>query len=205
MGGSFTSDPSKYLSSDKIAVKGNDGYAFTVIAKSETAAEVVPSVPSVTEPTLPEDATEAEQELADSVVGALKGDNAPAISSDAVSSAANMVANENQMTSESQEVIDALADAGVDTEGETVTIVVQPYIDVKVESVSISEDGEKSITLEITPMYRTVAIIADVAGSDEIVLNGENVNAAQIGEAQELEIDSTVTVKVPLPEDFIAG
>ena len=201
-GGHFTSDPSEYLADDLVAVESEKvGYNYTVAAKnSESPAEVVIAAPEVAEPSLT-NATEAEKDLANSVKKALSSDNSNlSISEGALTAAANAVANNNELDSDDKVVTDALKDAGVST-GNGVTIVIQPYIDIKITDVSI-EDDNKTVTLDITPMYRTVATTAELDRNENIILGDDGTNAVQIGESQELTVTKPVTITIPLPSDF---
>ncbi len=218
-GGYFTSDPSAYLAEGKAAVASDkDGYAYMVGTAGDTPAQVVAGEAEVT-PDLGEDATEQETKFAGQVAEALTdpdtgGIAVPSIGQD-LNSAAGTVANQNTVTADTtvedgktvQEALDAL-DESTTVSDEDITIVVQPYLDIKVTDVSIdNEAGTKTVTLDITPMYITVATTADLDGNtpDKIVIAGENVsgaNAIQVGEAKELPISKPVEVTLPLPSGF---
>ena len=81
---------------------------------------------------------------------------------------------------------------------------VQPYMDIAIEDV---DTQAQTVTLEITPMYRTVATTADVEHNGDIVLEadpagGATVNAVQIGEEKPLTITKPVTMTLTLPDGF---
>jgi hypothetical protein len=209
-GGDFTADPSAYLADGLMTVASEkDGYRFTVAEKQNEV--VVSTAPSTVEEYEPEDtATEEEVALADAVYQALTdttvgGSALPGIDNGSLAAAANTVANEVTLTPE-----EALDDLNQAIEGEVtaaeVTIVVQPYMDIQIKGVSVA-DGTKTVTLDITPMYRTVATKADLTDPDsEIVLEASEesgpVNAVVIGTPQEMTITTPVAVTVPLPDDF---
>ena len=216
-GGYFTSDPSAYLAEGKAAVASDKaGYAYMVGTAGDTPAQVVAGEAEVT-PDLGEDATEQETKFAGQVAEALtdpdtSGNAVPSIGQD-LNSAAGTVANQNTVTADTtvedgktvQEALDALPGT-TDVKPDDITIVVQPYLDIKVTDVSI-DDETKTVTLDITPMYITVATTANVDGdsSDTIVIAGKDTgtaNAIQVGNPKELTISKPVEVTLPLPSGF---
>lgn len=198
-GGHYTVDPSAYLAAGYAAAASNkDGYVYQVVEASKAPAEVVPEAPKV-ENKLPEDASQEDQQLADEISGALQGDdNKVSIEEDVMKAAAGTVASQNTVTTDQGK--QALENENISvSDGDTVTIVVQPYLDVTLTKAT--SGLQKDFTVDITPMYRTVAT-TDV---DNIVVEGEKANAVVIGTPAELEISKTVTVTIPLPTDFVAS
>lgn len=198
-GGHYTVDPSAYLAIGYAAAASNkDGYVYQVVKASEAPAEVVPEAPKV-ENKLPEDASQEDQQLADEISGALQDDdNKVSIEEDVMKAAAGTVASQNTVTTDQGK--QALENENISvSDGDTVTIVVQPYLDVTLTKAT--SGIEKDFTVDITPMYRTVAT-TDV---DNIVVEGERANAVVIGTPEELKISKTVTVTIPLPTDFVAS
>ena len=202
-GGHYTVDPSAYLETDYAAAASNkDGYVYQVVKATNTPAEVVPEAPKV-ENKLPEDASQEDQQLADKISGALQGDdNKVSIEEDVMKAAAGTVASQNTVTTDQGE--QALENGNISvSDDDTVTIVVQPYLDVTLTKAT--SGLQKDFTVDITPMYRTVA----TTNVDNIVVKGEatgseTVNAVVIGEPKELSINKTVEVTIPLPTDFVA-
>ena len=191
-GGHFTSDPTAYLANGYVAVASDkDGYVYQVVKATNTPAEVVPESPKV-ENNLPENASEDDKKLAASVSEKL---NNLVVDEDIVKAAAGTVASQNTITVD--EGRNALQSAGITSSN--VTIVVQPYLDVTLTDAN-SED--QNFTVDITPMYRTVA----TTNVDDIVVKGETTgepaNAVVIGEPKELTINKTVEVSMPLPNGF---
>lgn len=178
-------------------------YAFTADTTLKAAwdedvageAEVSPAAPSVAEPNLP-DATEEEVQMASSVKEALTSSAAEVVKGSDLSQAAMDAAQKNKITVEQGKQELEKAQVTV-SEGETVSIVVQPYMAITIEDVSLS-DGSSTITLDIAPMYRTVAT-TDV---EDIQLDGESKNAVQIGNAEGLNISGSVEMTIPLPENY---
>ena len=210
--GYFTSDPSEYLADGLITVPSTvDGYNYTVADKTPASAEVSVAAPSVAEPEV--DGTTDDQKLASEVYNTLTGSNdgatAPSIDESALKAAANAVANDTNGTVTDQ-IVEDLKQATSDKNitANDVTIVIQPYLDIQITDVDATS-GSETITLDVTPMYRTVATTANLSeGSDnEIILSGEEdvVNAVQIGTAQPLTVNNTVTVTIPLPKNFAQG
>ena len=197
-GGHYTVDPSAYLETGYAAAASNkDGYVYQVVKATNTPAEVVPEAPKV-ENKLPEDASQEDQQLADKISGALQGDdNKVSIEEDVMKAAAGTVASQNTVTTDQGE--QALENGNISvSDDDTVTIVVQPYLDVTLTKAT--SGLQKDFTVDITPMYRTVAT-TDV---NNIVVEGEKANAVVIGTPEELKISKTVTVTIPLPTDFVA-
>ena len=198
-GGHYTVDPSAYLETDYAAAASNkDGYVYQVVKATNTPAEVVPEAPKV-ENKLPEDASQEDQQLAEEISEALQGDdNKVSIEEDVMKAAAGTVASQNTVTTAQGE--QALKNENISvSDSDTVTIVVQPYLDVTLTKAT--SGLQKDFTVDITPMYRTVAT-TDV---DSIVVEGEDANAVVIGTPEELKISKTVTVAIPLPADFVAS
>lgn len=183
----------------------NTTYTFTADTTLKAAwdedvageAEVSVAPPSVAEPNLPNDASDDEKAMANSVKDALvEATDIEVVENDVLSEAAMSVARENEVTVEQGKK--ALETNGVTVGGDaTVSIVVQPYMDITIEDVSLSE-GSSTITLDIAPMYRTVA----TTDADDIELGGEGKNAVQIGEPEELTISSSVEMTIPLPKNY---
>ena len=195
-GGHFTSDPTAYLANGYVAVASDkDGYVYQVVKATNTPAEVVPEDPKV-EVELPDHASDADKTLAASISTQL---NKLVVDEDIVKAAAGTVASQNTVTVDEGKQALKQENIAVDT-GETVTIVIQPYLDVTLTDAN-SED--QNFTVDITPMYRTVA----TTNVDDIVVKGEATevepaNAVVIGEPKELTINKTVEVSIPLPNGF---
>ena len=206
-GGYFTSDPSAYLGEDLMAVEsGEEGYLFTVGERGDSSAKVVEAPAEVKlSNAIPEDA----KGVAESVAAALgqSGTGAKPGIGEALGAAAGTVAQGNAVTVGSkteggQTVLEALQKVYPGFIGaEDVTIVIQPYLSIAVTGAEAAADGTAtSVTLDITPMYRTVA----TTDPDHIILPGgaSMPNAVQVGKERELDITKPVTVTIPLPTGF---
>lgn len=80
---------------------------------------------------------------------------------------------------------------------DTVTIVIQPYLDIELQKTEI-EGEKKSFQLDITPMYRKIATTADVETQD-IELGA---NAVVMGTPARLNVTKPVQMTIQLPAGF---
>ena len=206
-GGYFTVDPSAYCVTGKTGVSSGDStYPWTVGRKGTNEAAVVSGEPVISAPKVSYDEGSAEKTLLDGAQTALET-GTTTVSGNGVNAAAKSVANDNAVTADTAVVAKLNEAIGNGTVGADDThIVIQTYLDMKIVGVSAT-DEQKTISVDIQPMYRTVATTADVANnpSAEIVLkaeDGKTVNAVPIGDAKPLEVNSAVTVVVPVPEGF---
>ena len=198
-GGYFTDDPSEYLVQGYIAGDSDDSaYTYHVVeaTNADTPAEVVPAAPAV-------DTGNLTQEEAEEVSAALAGVEAE------LTAAANTQADQNAVTKEQAE--QALTNASINTADKTVTVVVQPYLSIQVAEYTSSEvTDSNTMTLDITPMYRTVATTADLTNAvpEEIKVQGDEgvaeANAVEIkGESGILPVTGSVEITIPLPSGFV--
>jgi hypothetical protein len=224
--GYFTTDPTAYLSdpSQMVALESDDpNYVFMVGKRGETPAEVVPATPDV-KPELDKTPTQEEQEALERIVEVLsqteESATTPSIDESVLSAAAKSEANGNTIAPNDPLVSEALAAGGIPTTGEDetplpITIVVQPYLDIKIKDIAITGTGEAkttTLTLDITPMFQKVATTATLNAdrpedNQDIVVKTEDpqqtgANAVLIGQPEKLTITKPVTVTIPLPQGF---
>ncbi len=209
-GGHYTSAPNAYLAPGKVAVPSNQsGYAAMVTdAGGSTPAQVGGSAGNQTTNAV-SDGSQAEQELADRVAEEISGGDT-LVNSHQLTAAAGTVAGENAITPETtvagQTVTEALDAAIPDTTvtAADVRIVIVPYLSVSVTNATVAQDGQKAFSLDISPMYITVATTADVQAGEDICLPQDpgQTNAMQIGDAMPLAVTEQVTVTIPLPAGF---
>ena len=200
-GGYFTSDPSEYVAEGKVAVESDEpGYNYMVTdANTEAPAEVVTAEPDAN---VSDSITgEEDKKAAEAIQSAL---DANVVSGDGLTAAANTVAKNNTVTTNTEvlkQLNEVLPSGSEEATVKNTTIVIQPYMDISIDAVDIAA---KTVTLDITPMYRTVATTADLDSDDKIVLEkGEDeVNAVQIGDPRPLEINKPVTITLTLPANF---
>lgn len=203
-GGYFTMNPSAYLAKDKAAVESDKaGYTYMVTdANTDAPAEVAPAAP---EADVNPDLTGENKDAAETIQSGLEN-AVDTVTGDGLTAAAGTVAQKNEVTAETtvedgKTVLEKLQDLpAVDDSitADKVTIVIQPYMNIAIQDVNVA-DGNKTLKLEITPMYKTVATTADKA---EDIKEGEN--AVEVGDPQTMTITKPVTVTIPLPTDFIA-
>ena len=202
--GYFTTDPSEYLVEGKVAVESDEpGYNYMVTdANTEAPAEVVTAEPDAN---VSDSITgEEDKKAAEAIQSAL---DANVVSGDGLTAAANTVAKNNTVTTNPEvlkQLNKVLPNGSEEATADNTTIVIQPYMDISIDAVDMAA---KTVTLDITPMYRTVATTADLDSDDKIVLEkGEGeVNAVQIGNDAPLTITKPVTITLTLPTDFVSA
>ena len=209
-GGLFTSDPSDYCADNLTGVpSGNTTYPWAVGTKSATKADVAVGAPTVNEPDVSYAEGSKEKTLLDNAQTVLMT-TAPAVTGTGVETAASAAANKNTVTA-NDEVVTKLNNQmnGTSATKYNTNIVIQTYMDITITGVDATEN-KQSISVEIQPMYRTVATTADVNNGDEIVLKADGaqtVNAVQIGQPQKLDVQAgyPVEVTIPLPAGFVTA
>lgn len=189
-GGYFTSDPTTYLATGKAAVESDlAGYNYKVDVAKNEKADVAAAKPEVSTPVL----TGVDEEAATAVSSALSN-STDTVTGDGLTAAANTIANHNNVSVEDGK--NALTNIVSDTTN--TRIVVQTYMDIDITAVNTTS---KTLTLDITPMYRTVATTA--TNDAEIRLSGDSRNAVDMSKSGTLAINKPVTVKIPLPANFV--
>ena len=202
-GGYFTVDPSAYCVTGKTGVPSNrtDKYVWTVGEKSETKAEVATG-----EPTVDASKVAVKNEEDKALLNATKSAlSSTEVEGNGIATAAAAAANNNTVAAD-ETVVNQLKKATNDSTVTTANtnIVIQTYMDMTITGVDASSE-KKTITVDIQPMYRTVATTADVKNGGEIVLKGDAskaVNAVQIGNPQKLAVSGETTVSIQLPTGF---
>ena len=201
-GGYFTTDPTAYLATGKAAVESDlAGYNYKVDVAKNEKADVAAAKPEVSTSVL----TEVDKEAATAVSNALSN-STDTVTGDGLTAAANTIANNN--TVNQADATNALKQKEITTEGQTVRIVVQTYMDINITAVDTTSPGKKTLSLDITPMYRTVATTA-TEGQTIIVKDKDSseqaANAVLIPNASgNLTINKPVTIKIPLPTNFVS-
>lgn len=205
-GGYFTVDPTAYCVTGKTGVPSNrtDKYVWTVGEKSATKAEVATGEPTVDTSNVTTN-NAADKELLEDTKNALSSTK---VEGNGIATAAAVAANNNTVKADEAVVNKLNAVAGNTTAtAENTNIVIQTYMDMTITGVDASSE-KKTITVDIQPMYRTVATTADVKNGGEIVLKGDEskaVNAVQIGNPQKLAVSGETTVSIQLPTGFVTN
>ena len=201
-GGHFTSDPTAYVASGYAAVETTKpGYNYEVITAGPTKAEVSTADPDVQ---LPDN---LKSDVAAQALQSSLKEATDLVDGDGLTAAAKTVANNN--TVNQTEATNALKNEGITPPtGQTVRIVVQTYMNINIKNVNTNSADKKTLSLDITPMYRTVATTATedqaiiVKDKDSI---GQAANAVLIPNASgNLTINKPVTIKIPLPINFVS-
>ena len=198
--GYFTSDPSKYCAEGLTGVantgSNSSTYPFTVgeskvkvetaVAAGEPSVDVPEDISGVTDVTVKEavkaKATQTSLQNAATLAG---------------------LSNDPSVVGTESTAREKLTAAGVTIGGETVTVVVQPYLDVKVEAATTT-----SMTVEISAKYNVIATTAD--DPEKIELEGTEPGAPQknaviISKNQKMDVTSPVTITLPLPDGFVTA
>lgn len=194
--GYFTSDPSEYCD-DGLTGVANTGsnsstYPFTV-GKSKVKVEtaVAAGEPEVSVPANVENVTK------ETVEAAVKAEATQTSLQDAAKLAG--LSNNEDVVGTEEEATKALEDENVPVaEGATVTVVVQPYLDVKVEAATTT-----SMTVEISAKYNVIATTAE--DPEDIELTGNEKNATTLDSGKEMKVTSPVTITLPLPDGFVTA
>ncbi len=201
-GGYFTSDPTAYVASGYTAVETTKpGYNYEVTTAEPTKAEVSTADPDVQ---LPDN---LKSDVAAQALQSSLKEATDLVDGDGLTAAAKTIANRNTITKDA--ATNALKTAGLTPmEGTNVRVVVQTYMDINITAVDTTSPGKKTLSLDITPMYRTVATTA--TENQTIIIKDKDsseqaANAVLIPNASgNLTINKPVTIKIPLPTDFVS-
>ena len=195
-GGYFTSDPSAYLAEGLVAVPSDvSGYAFTVGDKPEVQ-DVEPATgdPAVDLSQIPENQQESVKEAVSSVKD-----------SGELAAAAN--AKLNDAANRKEAAIEAYKNSGIEgaSAATDVNVYAQTYLSI---TPTAYDSTEKTLTMDITPMYRVVATTANDAKNIKVVgeiAETDTANAVVLENSeQELDIQ-TMTITLTLPSGFVSA
>lgn len=187
-GGYFTSDPTAYVADGKAAKTTTEpGYSFTVGDAVKEAATPAVAAPEVSAP----------QSVTSEVKDAVSNTE---ITGTTLSDAANTKAKENTVSTDvgAADLNKALNSSNATSEN--TKIVVQTYLDLNIISADTT-GATKTIIIDITPMYRTVATSTDTDNSN-IKTSGDGQNAVVVGQAKELSITKSTTITIEVPSSF---
>ena len=194
-GGYFTSDPSAYVADGKAALPSDNGaYAFMV---GDKATDVV-ALPATGEPVV--DTTQLPAAMTEEDKTAVSDAAASVITSGELAAAANQAIG--QVTEQQKADAEAaLKNSSVETEGKTITIYAQTYLDI---TPTAYNKDKGVLTLNITPMYRVVASTATKAEDIKVIGEVEqDANAVVLTDSEtELTGIKTMTISITLPSGF---
>lgn len=185
-GGYFTTDPTAYLANGKGLVDSDlAGYYKVGNSTVDVDTEVKAGAPSVSIPT-------------DS--GLTEDDVKNAATSQAtqasLAKAASSLTSDQSIVGTKEEAKAKLGSiAGNDS---TITVVVQPYLDVKVTEVN---NNAATMSVNISAQYNIIATTDP--NNIKLPKEGENnANAVILKEKQDMSVSKPVTIKLPLPSNF---
>lgn len=184
-GGYFTTDPTAYLAENKGLVDSDlAGYYKVGDSNVKVDTEVKAGEPSVNVPTDSGLTT-------DDVKTAAKSQ----ATQDSLAKAASSLTSDQNIVGTEEDAKKALEGK---VQGEqTVTVVVQPYLEVNVTALS-TENNISTMAVNISAFYNVIA----TTNPDNIELTGNNTNAALLKTAQPMSVSKPVTIKLPLPSGF---
>ena len=191
-GGYFTSDPSAYVAEGKAALPSDiAGYAFMVGNEIETDVEPAVGTPSVA---LGDDIAEADKSV---VLASASSVTASGELAAAANEAIGKVTE--QQKEDAEAAIEASGSGVIVDDGDSIKIYAQAYLDIKPTAY---DSSNKTMTLDITPMYRVVASTATSAGGIELI--GDDKNAVVLADSEkELAGINTMTLSITLPYGFV--
>ena len=184
-GGYFTSDPFAYVGKGKTTVK-SDNY-FTIVENTgHLDVAVAADKPKA----------QAKDQSNDALVSAATAiENAPAPSG-LETAAKGIAANAPDAEAGKQALEDANITVG---ENQTVTIYVQPYLNITVTDAKVSSENKVTeLTLDIKPMVKTVASTAANAGA----ISSDNSTVIEDSDQELTNVTAPVTITIPLPDGF---
>ena len=195
LNGHFTSDPSAYLADDLVAVPSDmPGYAFTVGEAVETEVE-----PAVGNPTV---------EMGNGIKDEDK-DTIETVAKTVTAGSGELAAAANDMLKDADDSKEAAIKEYQNSEIEgasganNVNVYAQTYLSV---TPTAYDSTNKTLTMDITPMYRVVASTEE--NPEDIKVVGEvdeGANAVVLdGSEKPLENINTMTISVTLPAEFVS-
>ena len=187
--GYFTVDPATFVADGKVSAQSTlSGYNFMVVDKKDGQTVVKPATGTT------------EAKVAEGVTVPTKVEQAVNTAAKSVAAEDYVLLDQAKTTAASTTeaaATDALSKAEIDTEGKTVTIYKQAYLDVVVKDVTNTSDTVNTLTLEIKPMVREIASTATTATDIDTTSGAKN--AVQLGEAKALTINTPSEITVTTP------
>lgn len=195
--GYFTSDPSEYVDENMAAIPSDlPGYAFTVGDAVETEVKPAVGAPSVE---LGSGISETDEQTVQNAAASVK------VEGGELAAAANSIVTEADKVKE--EAIQEYKESDIAGPGsaEDVNVYAQTYLNIKPTAYDVTSEN-KTLTMDITPMYRVVASTetsADALKVEGEISAGETANAVVLkGSEKELTNIQTMTITLTLPSGF---
>ena len=104
------------------------------------------------------------------------------------------------------QAVEALEKKNISTAGKETKLVVEPYIQVKVQDI-VTEGDKTVLVMDIKAMYNVKATTAtsteDMVEAGTEQAEGKAVNTVTIGTGYQQEVSEPVTLSIPLPKNFV--
>lgn len=182
-GGYFTTNPTAYLATGKGLVDSDlAGYYKVGDSTVDVDTEVKAGAPSVSIPT----------DSGLTVDDVKSAATSQATQASLAKAASSLTSDSNVVGTKEGAKANLGSIAGNDS---TITVVVQPYLDVKVTEVN---NNAATMSVNISALYNVIA----TTNPDNIILTGTDVNAVNLKTAQHMSVSKPVTIKLPLPSNF---
>ena len=189
-GGTFTSDPSAYCATGKTGIVSGNVYTVGDIATNVEVAPAAPAASAATDGKTKEVATAMK-----SAATAIGSDKTTVEGLTAVGGTEASKVTTDDVTKAAED----LKAAGVTpSEGQPVTVYVQPYLDIKVTDAKIDSSKTTELTMEINPMIKKVASTATNA-KDINLPTDEGTTNAKVLSTEKVTVTTPVTITIPLP------
>ena len=208
-GGLFTTDPTAYCGTKEGKQltgipSNNSNYPFTV-RSVEQNVEVAPAQTDAKTANTT-DMGDAERTAVTSAATAAAGTTATGLDAIGGKEATKVTSDE---VNRAKTALSA-SDSGVTVGNQqTVTLYVQPYLDITVTDADVTSTSESgastinSLSLSIIPMVKKVASTADTAAGIELIgTTSVAKNAIEISKEKVSNVTTPVTIKLPLPSGF---
>ncbi len=193
-GGYFATNVNEYCE-DGYGITTSDkvGYSYKVAALEANIVETEVKVetPSVNvSDSLPEEVKTAVTESAVKEAETQSAQNT-------LTDVATIMSNDYDVVGSTAAAVTALGSIA-EGNAENITVVVQPYMDIKVVDADLASDT-KTITFDIEAKYNLIATV----DADNIILDGDNKNAVEMETGKTLDMEGkTIEIALPLPEGF---
>ncbi len=194
-GGYFNADPRAYLGANKVVIASDkDGYIYKVTDKADDIAVntdvAAGETPNVTVENTAADPTSAE--AAAKAINEHKTD---------VKGAEDLIPDAKTVANDSTVVTEDAVNKGKEALGEnaSITIVIQPYLEIKVADAEKTNSTITSITYDITAKYNVLA----TTDPNDMKEEGADKNTEPISEGNILQVSKPVTISIPLPSGFV--
>ena len=206
-GGNFNFDPTDFCVEGKIGVPSdNKDYPYTVADVVNNVKVAPPAAPTAKANTgkYDENSDEATkmQKVAESIAAKDSKTKITGLADVAKTEATKITPDDVKKATEE------LKNASVNLSGnKKVSLYVQPYLDITVSDIDLFADNANApiaLTLDIVPKVKKIASTATNAADIKTDDKGGDKNAVQVGDPTEVEVNTPVTITIPMPDRFPA-